>query len=74
MFHILRRQMKAGFRKPLVIFTPKSLLRHNLCISKIKDFTSCIMIFKLRATTKTLKLTILERFFKLEMVLLVFMD
>ena len=39
-FHVLRRQMKRNFRKPLIVFTPKSLLRHNLCISKIKDFTS----------------------------------
>ncbi|TDN95211.1 2-oxoglutarate dehydrogenase E1 component [Salegentibacter sp. 24] len=38
MFHILRRQMKAGFRKPLVIFTPKSLLRHSKVISTKEDF------------------------------------
>ncbi|PKD20699.1 2-oxoglutarate dehydrogenase subunit E1 [Salegentibacter salinarum] len=38
MFHILRRQMKAGFRKPLVIFTPKSLLRHAKVISTKEDF------------------------------------
>ncbi len=39
-FHILRRQFKRDFRKPLIIFTPKSLLRHPKCISPIKDFTS----------------------------------
>lgn len=39
MFHILRRQMKANFRKPLVIFTPKSLLRHPKAVSKIADLT-----------------------------------
>ena len=39
MFHILRRQVKWDFRKPLVIFTPKSLLRHPDCISSLKDFT-----------------------------------
>ena len=39
LFHILRRQLMRRFRKPLVIFTPKSLLRHPLCVSKIKDFT-----------------------------------
>jgi len=38
-FHILRRQMKRDFRKPLVIMTPKSLLRHKLCVSPLKAFT-----------------------------------
>jgi len=38
-FHLLRRQMKVNFRKPLIIFTPKSLLRHSKVISPIKDFT-----------------------------------
>lgn len=38
-FHILRRQVKWDFRKPLIIFTPKSLLRHPECVSKLKDFT-----------------------------------
>ncbi len=32
-FHVLRRQMKRDFRKPLVVFTPKSLLRHPKCVS-----------------------------------------
>lgn len=32
-FHVLRRQMLRSFRKPLVMFTPKSLLRHKLCVS-----------------------------------------
>ncbi|PKP19285.1 MAG: 2-oxoglutarate dehydrogenase E1 component [Bacteroidetes bacterium HGW-Bacteroidetes-23] len=32
-FHLLRRQMKTKFRKPLVVFSPKSLLRHPLCVS-----------------------------------------
>ncbi|MDZ7741918.1 MAG: 2-oxoglutarate dehydrogenase E1 component [Bacteroidota bacterium] len=39
LFHVLRRQLKREFRKPLVIFTPKSLLRHPRCVSEIKDFT-----------------------------------
>jgi 2-oxoglutarate dehydrogenase E1 component len=39
-FHVLRRQMHRPFRKPLVIFTPKSLLRHPRCISPIADFTN----------------------------------
>jgi len=39
-FHALRRQMKRDFRKPLVIMSPKSLLRHPAAVSKIADFTS----------------------------------
>ncbi|GAB4265664.1 MAG: 2-oxoglutarate dehydrogenase E1 component [Pararhodobacter sp.] len=38
-FHILRRQMHRDFRKPLVLMTPKSLLRHPACVSKAADFT-----------------------------------
>jgi len=38
-FHILRRQIHRSFRKPLVLMTPKSLLRHKLCISEAADFT-----------------------------------
>ncbi|HKT75855.1 MAG TPA: 2-oxoglutarate dehydrogenase E1 component [Sphingobium sp.] len=37
-FHILRRQMLRPFRKPLIIMTPKSLLRHKLAVSKAEDF------------------------------------
>jgi len=37
-FHILRRQLFRTFRKPLILFTPKSLLRHKLAVSKLKDF------------------------------------
>lgn len=40
LFHLLRRQMKRNFRKPLIIFTPKSLLRHPLAVSSVEDFTS----------------------------------
>ena len=39
MFHMLRRQMKQAFRKPLIIMTPKSLLRHKLSVSKLDDLT-----------------------------------
>lgn len=39
LFHVLRRQMMYPFRVPLVIFTPKSLLRHPLCISTLPEFT-----------------------------------
>jgi 2-oxoglutarate dehydrogenase E1 component len=38
-FHILRRQMRRDFRKPLVLMTPKSLLRHRLAVSSLADFT-----------------------------------
>jgi len=38
-FHILRRQMRRDFRKPLIMMTPKSLLRHKLAVSKLADFT-----------------------------------
>ena len=46
-FHVLRRQCLRDFRKPLIVFTPKSLLRHKLCVSKLSDmslgskFTRC---------------------------------
>ncbi|MBE9599715.1 2-oxoglutarate dehydrogenase E1 component [Pedobacter sp. MC2016-24] len=38
-FHAMRRQFKRDFRKPLVVFTPKSLLRHPMCVSPLVDFT-----------------------------------
>ena len=38
-FHLLRRQLVHNFRKPLVVFTPKSLLRHPKVVSGIADFT-----------------------------------
>lgn len=39
LFHALRRQLKRDFRSPLIVFTPKSLLRHPECVSTIEDFT-----------------------------------
>ena len=39
-FHILRRQMHRDFRKPLILMTPKSLLRHPMAISDAEDFTT----------------------------------
>jgi 2-oxoglutarate dehydrogenase E1 component len=48
MFHLLRRQMLQSFRKPLVVFTPKSLLRHPGCTSTVAQlatgsFQTCIV-------------------------------
>ena len=39
-FHVLRRQLKREFRKPLVVFTPKLLLRHPMATSKIEEMTT----------------------------------
>jgi 2-oxoglutarate dehydrogenase E1 component len=39
-FHLLRRQLHRDFRKPLIIFTPKSLLRHPSCTSTPEEFTT----------------------------------
>jgi 2-oxoglutarate dehydrogenase E1 component len=47
MFHMLRRQMRQAFRKPLIVMTPKSLLRHELSVSALEDLTrggfACIL-------------------------------
>ncbi|MFY9974686.1 MAG: 2-oxoglutarate dehydrogenase E1 component [Chromatiaceae bacterium] len=40
MFHLLRRQMVRNYRKPLVVMTPKSLLRHRLAVSSLEELTS----------------------------------
>jgi len=39
MFHMLRRQMRQSFRKPLIVMTPKSLLRHELSVSSLEDLS-----------------------------------
>ena len=39
MFHMLRRQMRQSFRKPLIVMTPKSLLRHELSVSALEELT-----------------------------------
>ncbi len=39
-FHLLRRQVKRAYRKPLIVMTPKSLLRHPQAVSKLEDFAS----------------------------------
>ena len=40
MFHLLRRQMKAKYRKPLIVFTPKSLLRDKRVVSSVEEFAN----------------------------------
>ena len=39
-FHLLRRQMKTNFRKPLIVFTPKSLLRDPRCVSTVEELAN----------------------------------
>ncbi|WP_298265847.1 2-oxoglutarate dehydrogenase E1 component [uncultured Lutibacter sp.] len=39
-YHLLRRQMKRTYRKPLIVFTPKSLLRHPLAVSTLDEFAN----------------------------------
>ncbi len=45
-FHILRRQLHRDYRKPLILMTPKSLLRHPMCISDAADFTDGSMFHR----------------------------
>ncbi len=40
LFHALRRQMRRDFRKPMIVMSPKSLLRHKECVSTVEDFTA----------------------------------
>ncbi len=39
LFHALRRQVRTKYRRPLIVFTPKALLRHPACVSRLEDFT-----------------------------------
>jgi 2-oxoglutarate dehydrogenase E1 component len=39
LFHVLRSQLHRNYRKPLIVFTPKSLLRHAQCVSPLSEFT-----------------------------------
>jgi len=58
MFHLLRRQMKAAYRKPLIVFTPKSLLRHPKVISTVDEFANGsfqMLIDDNQADTKSVK-------------------
>ena len=72
-FHALRRQMRRDFRKPLIIMTPKSLLRHKRCVSEISDFTkqnSFHRVLEDHAYEKNSKLLKLENHNKIEKVVL----
>ncbi len=72
-FHVLRRQMHRTFRKPLIIMTPKSLLRHRRCISQLVDFTkenSFHRILTDHAYLKENKLIKLEKDKKIEKVVI----
>jgi len=63
-FHALRRQMHREFRKPLIIMTPKSLLRHKQCVSSVDDFakdTSFHRVLPDRAYTNEYGLIKLKR-------------
>ena len=72
-FHALRRQMHRDFRKPLILMTPKSLLRNKKCISNINDFTkdnSFHRILEDHAYTKNNKLIELKHDKKINKVIM----
>lgn len=56
-FHALRRQIKRDFRKPLICFTPKKLLRYPACVSSVKDFSigGFLEVIDDTASAKTVK-------------------
>ena len=54
-FHVLRRQLHRNFRKPLIVMSPKSLLRHKKCVSNISEFNKGTRFHRvLRETEKSL--------------------
>ncbi|MEZ0261529.1 MAG: 2-oxoglutarate dehydrogenase E1 component [Alphaproteobacteria bacterium] len=53
-YHALRRQMRRDFRKPLVVMTPKSLLRHKLCVSTLKEMTGDTRFHRVIGETQSL--------------------
>ena len=72
-FHALRRQMHRDFRKPLIIMTPKSLLRHKQCISSLDDFTKANSFHRVlpdRAYIKEFGLIELKKDKKIEKVII----
>ena len=54
-FHVLRRQMLRKFRKPLIIFTPKSLLRHKEAVSDLDEFIEDSKFMKIIINSKKIK-------------------
>jgi len=54
-FHLLRRQVAWPFRKPCIVFSPKSLLRHPAVVSPVKDFTSGSFLEVIDDTTAAAK-------------------
>ncbi|MBB4631208.1 2-oxoglutarate dehydrogenase E1 component [Sphingosinicella soli] len=50
-YHVLRRQMLRPFRKPLIIMTPKSLLRHKSAVSRIEEFTDDSHFMRIKSDT-----------------------
>ncbi|MFN3605444.1 MAG: 2-oxoglutarate dehydrogenase E1 component [Leptonema sp. (in: bacteria)] len=54
-FHLLRRQIKRNYRKPLIVMTPKSLLRHPLVVSDLIDFTEGKFFEVLKEKSETIK-------------------
>ncbi len=72
-FHVLRSQMHRDFRKPLIIMTPKSLLRNKRCVSNIEDFTkgnNFHRILEDHAYLKRTKLISLDKDKKIEKVIM----
>ena len=53
-FHALRRQVRRSFRKPLIVMTPKSLLRHKECVSTLADFGPASSFRRILIETETL--------------------
>jgi 2-oxoglutarate dehydrogenase E1 component len=53
-FHALRRQIHRNFRKPLIIMTPKSLLRHKLCVSTLDSMGAGTRFYRVLAETENL--------------------
>ena len=57
-FHALRRQMHREFRKPLIVMTPKSLLRNKRCVSSIDDLQKKIVFIEFLKIMPILKILI----------------
>ena len=72
-FHVLRRQMHREFRKPLIIMTPKSLLRHKRCVSDLSEFitkSSFHRVLEDDAYTKSNNLVSLKKYNKIKKVVM----